>query len=226
MDDRDEMLARLMAGESVPEADAATRREAALLKLAIQRSFEADVSEEQKAHDKAKAFERAKRQWAAINSPEVSASVTGADATGRSKLGVRGSDETSPSWLERIQGALSSLMPRPMAWTFATIAIAVIGVTLGILTQDRHDDPFQIRGSDVQTVTLAVPDPAIRAENIRARLAGLGLKVRVRVDGVFHFVDVADIPLPPEPRVRQAFVELKLPEPTASHMEVGLRPEE
>lgn len=221
MQARDELIARLMAGENVPEADEATRREAALFKLAIERAIEAEVSPEQLVRDKAQAFERARRYWATLPSEPISAN------TAPPAQPTKPATDTGSTWLGGILGVLQSLIPRPAAWAFASIAVAVVGITMSIQYRGQHqDDPFQMRGGQIQTVTLAVPSPAASAEQIRAALTAAGLKTRVRSEGVFQFVDIVEIPQPPDSRTKQAFAALNLPPPVASRIEIGLRPAE
>lgn len=78
----------------------------------------------------------------------------------------------------------------------------------------------------MQTVTLTVPDPAAKAEEIRIKLEALGLKVGVRQEGVFYFVDVEGVSLPAKPDAAREFTNLGLPVPATRSLEVGLRPEE
>ena len=225
-DPRDEMLARLMAGESVPDADEAVRQEATQLQAAIRQSFDAEVSETTHAEEKARAFEIAQKRWSKTHDTY---SATNPDKA----LGYVGSGHSRDagkdtlSWWTRVLRSLESLMPRPQAWAFATIAAAVIGITLSLQYQGgTEDDPFRVRGGDIQTVTLTVVNPAAKAEEIRRTLVMHGLEARVRQDGVFYFVDVTRIPLPSDDGVGQAFAGLGLPSPSSGRMEVGLRPEE
>jgi hypothetical protein len=73
---------------------------------------------------------------------------------------------------------------------------------------------------------LTVPDPAAKAEEIRIKLEALGLKVGVRQEGGFYFVDVERITLPAKPDVGREFSKLGLPAPTSMKLEVGLHPGE
>lgn len=223
---QDELIARLMEGESVPEADDELRRTAAMLKLAISQSFENELSPEQKAADKARAYARAQQIWAGeLDTIPTQPAVAAAEKP-QPRQRPTTQDSAAPSWLSGLANALAALLPRPAAWAFATIAVAIIGITVGTQYREQaQDDPFQMRGGEVQTVTIAVASPETTAEQIRSALTAAGLKVRVRSDGVFHFVDIVEIPQPPGQRIEQVFNELKLPQPTSTQVEIGLRPE-
>ena len=223
---RDEMLARLLAGETVPEADDTTRHEATRLQEAIRHSFEADVSVATQENERARAFEIAQKRWA--EGPDAREAISPEHRNGglEPNNGRRDATNASP-WWSRLMQSLESMLPRPQAWAFATIAAAVIGITLSLQYQGSpDDDPYQVRGGNLQTVTLTVPDPAAKAEEIRIKLEALGLKVGVRQEGVFYFVDVEGVSFPAKPDVGREFANLGLPAPTSSSLEVGLRPEE
>jgi hypothetical protein len=223
---RDEMLARLLAGETVPEADDTTRHEATLLQEAIRHSFEADVSVATQEKERARAFEIAQKRWAEGPNAREAISPEHRNGVLEPNNGRRDAMNASP-WWSRLMQSIESMLPRPQAWAFATIAAAVIGITLSLQYQGSpDDDPYQVRGGDLQTVTLTVPDPAAKAEEIRNKLAELGLGVKVRQEGVFYFVDVTGVTLPAEMRVTQAFTILGLPSPISKSIEVGLRPYE
>lgn len=222
---RDEMLARLLAGETVPEADDATRLEAALLQEAIRHSFEADVSEATQEKERARAYEIARKRWA--EGPDKREAISTESRTvGLAPYNGRRDATNASPWWSRLMRSLESILPRPQAWAFATIAAAVIGITLSLQYQGSPDeDPYQIRGGDLQTVTLTVPDPAAKAEEIRIKLEALGLKVGVRHEGEFYFVDVEGITMPAKPDVSREYSKLGLPVPTSRSLEVGLLPD-